>query len=237
MTTISTRPAKGKAKRVRRTAAESAAARTRAATGAPATKPATAKPATTKPATKEPAKPATKTTAKPAAKTAPQTTTKPAAKSGAKRASAKEAARPAVARRAAPRAPFVLLIVGLLGGALVSLLLLNTVLAKDAFTLSRLQQSNKQLEQQRQAYEADIARGGSPEGLSNKAKALGMRQPGEMAFFNPDTGRAGGGTIQPVPREAAAAASAAGVVGVPGTVVPGDGVPPSVLAGAGPGAP
>ncbi|TYK47851.1 hypothetical protein [Actinomadura decatromicini] len=229
MTTISTRPAKGKAKRVRRTAAEPAAVRNRAAAGAPTTTPGT----TTKPATTKPAK----TTTKPAAKTGPKTTTKPATKPAAKRAPATGAARPAAARRAAPRAPFVLLIVGLLGGALVSLLLLNTVLAKDAFTLSRLQQSNKQLEQQRQAYEADIARGGSPEGLSNKAKALGMKQPGGMAFFNPDTGRAGGGTIQPVPREAAAAAGAAGVVGVPGTVVPGDGVPPSVLAGAGTGAP
>ncbi|TYB44658.1 hypothetical protein [Actinomadura chibensis] len=221
MTTMSTRPAKGKAKRARRTAAEPAAVRPRAATGAAATKP------------------ATKPTPKPAAKTATKPATKPVTKAAAKRASAAgtAAARPAAVRRAAPRAPFVLLIVGLLGGALVSLLLLNTVLAKDAFTLSRLQQSNKQLEQQRQAYEADIARGGSPEGLSNKAKALGMKQADDMAFFNPDTGRTGGGTVQPVPREAAAAAGAAGVVGVPGTVVPGDGVPPSVLGGAGTGAP
>ncbi|WP_203596485.1 hypothetical protein, partial [Actinomadura bangladeshensis] len=80
--------------------------------------------------------------------------------------------RPAAAHRAAPRAPFVLLIIGLLGGALVSLLLLNTVLAKDAFTLTRLQQSNKQLQQQRQALEEENAREGSPAGLSRKAKAL-----------------------------------------------------------------
>ncbi|NED58916.1 hypothetical protein G3I24_49545, partial [Micromonospora aurantiaca] len=84
--------------------------------------------------------------------------------------------RPAAAHRAAPRAPFVLLIIGLLGGALVSLLLLNTVLAKDAFTLTRLQQSNKQLQQQRQALEEENAREGSPAGLSRKAKALGMKE-------------------------------------------------------------
>ena len=116
---------------------------------------------------------------------------------------------------------------GLLGGALVSLLLLNTVLAKDAFTLTRLQQSTKQLEQQRQAYEAEIAREGSPEGLSNKAKALGMKEAEGPAFFHAGTGRASDGDIRPVPDADAAAAGAAGVVGVPGTVVPGDGVPPA----------
>ncbi len=132
--------------------------------------------------------------------------------------------RPAAARRAAPRAPFVLLIVGLLGGALVSLLLLNTVLAKDAFTLTRLQQSNKQLEQQRQALEEENAREGSPASLGKKAKALGMKEAEDPAFFYTETGRASGGAIRPVPHAAAASAGAAGVLGVPGTVVPGDGV-------------
>ncbi|WP_396454314.1 hypothetical protein [Actinomadura sp.] len=132
--------------------------------------------------------------------------------------------RPAAARRAAPRAPFVLLIVGLLGGALVSLLLLNTVLAKDAFTLTRLQQSNKQLEQQRQALEEENAREGSPASLGKKAKALGMKEAEDPAFFHTETGRASGGAIRPVPHAAAASAGAAGVLGVPGTVVPGDGV-------------
>jgi hypothetical protein len=126
---------------------------------------------------------------------------------------------------AAPRAPFVLLIVGLLGGALVSLLLLNTVLAKDAFTLTRLQQSNKQLEQQRQAYEEEIAREGSPQQLSNKAEGLGMKQGENPAFFSTEPGGSGG-TIRPVPQAAAASAGAAGVLGVPGTVVPGDGAAP-----------
>ncbi|GAA1843732.1 hypothetical protein GCM10009736_06980 [Actinomadura bangladeshensis] len=140
--------------------------------------------------------------------------------------------RPAAAHRAAPRAPFVLLIIGLLGGALVSLLLLNTVLAKDAFTLTRLQQSNKQLQQQRQALEEENAREGSPAGLSRKAKALGMKEAEDPAFFDTETGRASGGKIRPVPHAAAASAGAAGVVGVPGTVVPGDGVRPAAGAAA-----
>ncbi|WP_024935572.1 hypothetical protein [Actinomadura welshii] len=163
-----------------------------------------------------------------AAKTAKATGT--AAKAAPAKSASAKSAKPAASRRAAqaaPRTPFVLLIVGLLGGALVSLLLLNTVLAKDAFTLTRLQQSNKQLEQQRQAYEEEIAREGSPRQLSNKAEALGMKKGEDPAFFSTDTGRPSGGRIRAVPHAAAASAGAAGVLGVPGTVVPGDGVPPA----------
>ncbi|MEO3823619.1 hypothetical protein [Actinomadura sp. B10D3] len=199
---------------------------------APATKaPATKAPATKAPATKAPVKkaPAKKAPVKDAPARGESTAAKTAKAAPAKSTDAKSS-RPAASRRsaqAAPRTPFVLLIVGLLGGALVSLLLLNTVLAKDAFTLTRLQQSNKQLEQQRQAYEEEIAREGSPQQLSNKAEALGMKKGENPAFFSTDTGRANGGRIRPVPHAAAASAGAAGVLGVPGTVVPGDGVPPA----------
>jgi hypothetical protein len=124
-----------------------------------------------------------------------------------------------------PRAPFVLLVVALLGGALVSLLLLNTVLAEDAFTLTELEQSNKLLTQQRQALQEQIAREESPERLAQKAKALGMVQPVRPAFIDARTGQVVGDTLRPVPHAAAAAAGAAGVVGVPGAVVPGDGIP------------
>jgi hypothetical protein len=126
---------------------------------------------------------------------------------------------------APPRTPFVLLVVALLSGALVSLLLLNTVLAQDAFTLTRLQQSTKQLEQQRQEYAADNAREDSPDNLARKAKALGMVQPTQPAFIDVPSGQVVGRAVRPVPHPAAAAAGAAGVIGVPGAVVPGDGVP------------
>ena len=68
----------------------------------------------------------------------------------------------------------MLLVVGLLGGALVSLLLLNTVLAQDAFTLSELQRSNQQLNERKQALQEDIARESSPAVLHAKARGLGM---------------------------------------------------------------
>ncbi|WP_207936997.1 hypothetical protein [Actinomadura sp. KC216] len=193
---------------------------TRPPAKAPRKPPAQRTPAERTPTGRAPAKPAPAKRAPAAAKTAPKAAPATAATST-------KAAGKRTAAAAPPRAPFVLLIVGLLGGALVSLLLLNTVLAEDAFTLTRLQQSNKQLDQQRQALEEDIARGDSPAQTAKKAESLGMKQPEDMAFIDLETGRASGGTIRPVPPEAAAAAGAAGVIGVPGTVVPGDGVPPA----------
>ncbi|MGW2310311.1 hypothetical protein [Actinomadura luteofluorescens] len=199
--------------------------------GSAAVRPAPAKgrSAGTAPAKPTPVKPAPVKAAPAKAAPAKAEPVKAAPAKAAPAKSTKAAKGATVSRRtgqAAPRAPFVLLIVGLLGGALVSLLLLNTVLAKDAFTLTRLQQSNKQLEQQRQAYEEEIAREGAPQQLSKKAEGLGMKQGKDPAFFSTEPGRPGG-TIRPVPQSAAASAGAAGVLGVPGTVIPGDGVPPA----------
>jgi hypothetical protein len=183
------------------------------------------------PATRANAPAKTGTAKTTAAKTA--TSTKTSTKTGTVRAStAKAAAARSTARRTPPRTPFVLLIIGLLGGALVSLLLLNTVLAKDAFTLTRLQQSNARLDQQQEALKEDIARGDSPEQLAKKAKELGQRPSTGAWYINADTGRGTGGGLRPVPDDAVASAGAAAVIGVPGTVVPGDGVSP---AGAGQG--
>jgi len=124
-----------------------------------------------------------------------------------------------------PRAPFVLLILCLLGGALVSLLVLNTVLARDAYTLSALESSERRLTQQKQTLVEEIAREESPGRLALKARNQGMVQPSELAFVDPGNGRVTGGRKRPVPPVAAAAAAAAGVIGVPGAIVPGDGIP------------
>lgn len=229
MTTTSRRPPT-KAPKKKRTAAPGPAARGATATAPPKAPPKAPAAAAPKTEAKAPAKTAGKAPAKTAA--GKGTAAAPAKAAGGGKAKAAVRARPAAAGRPAPRAPFVLLIVGLLGGALVSLLLLNTVLAKDAFTLTRLQQSNKQLEQQRQAYEEEIAREGSPAGLARKARALGMKEAEDPAFFDTETGRPGAGKIRPVPQAAAASAGAAGVLGVPGTVVPGDGVRPPADTGA-----
>lgn len=130
-----------------------------------------------------------------------------------------------VPRRSAPpraRAPFVLLIVGLLGGALVSLLLLNTVLAQDAFTLSELQRDNRQLAERKQALQADIARESDPQVLHQKARSLGLVDPQGAAFIDARTGRVTevGSRPQGVSDEAVAAAAAGAVTGAPGALVP-----------------
>jgi hypothetical protein len=75
----------------------------------------------------------------------------------------------------APQAPFAVLVVGLLGGALVGLLLLNTALAQQAFERSELQRENQRLDERKQALQQDIAREDTPQVLHAKARRLGMR--------------------------------------------------------------
>ena len=95
------------------------------------------------------------------------------------------ARRPATAGRHAPRAPFALLVVGLLGGALVGLLLLNTTLAQQSFTRSELVRENQRLAEAREALQEDIARESSPQVLHEKARRLGMRDGTEPGFVGP----------------------------------------------------
>lgn len=174
------------------------------------------------PRPKEAAKPAPGT-AKAQPKAEPRPRTRPEAEPAERtRPAARTRPRPSSGR---PRAPFVLLILCLLGGALVSLLLLNTVLARDTYTLSALEGSERQLIQQKQALTEEIAREEAPGRLALKARNQGMVQPTEPAFIDPGNGRVTGGTLRPVPSAAAAAAAAAGVIGVPGAIVPGDGIP------------
>jgi hypothetical protein len=191
-----TKPAERRARR-------SAAKRAKAPATKPAAKPAKPAKRTVKPATGKPATRATRTT----------TTTR----------SGRQVKVTVVRRTAAPpRAPFVLLVVGLLGGALVSLLLLNTVLAQDAFTLSELQRGNQQLSERKQALQEDINRENSPQALHAKAKALGMVDGKRPAFMDARTGQATDGGIRPpgVSDDAMAAAAGAGVAGAPGAIMP-----------------
>jgi hypothetical protein len=81
-------------------------------------------------------------------------------------------------RATAPQGPFAVLVVGLLGGALAGLLLLNTALAQQSFTRSELQRENQRLDERRQGLQEDIAREDGPEVLHAKARRLGMRDAG-----------------------------------------------------------
>lgn len=88
----------------------------------------------------------------------------------------------------APRLPFVLLILSLLGGAFVSMLVLHTILAQDAFVITELQRENRQLSQQEEALAEEVMEAESPEELARRAEELGM-EPGQAPrFLDPETG-------------------------------------------------
>jgi hypothetical protein len=100
-------------------------------------------------------------------------------------------ARPLPGQRTAPesRTRFVFLIVGLLGGGLLSLLMINTVLAAGAFKITTLQQGNVPLAQRVQALHAQVAAEESPNSLARRAAALGMVVQPRLHFLNLTTGR------------------------------------------------
>jgi len=98
-----------------------------------------------------------------------------------------EAARPAVA--GSHRMPFVVLLCGLLGGALVSALVISTTLAEGSFQINKLQDSTSAVARQRQTLEEQVAQAQSAQVIEQRASKLGMRRPGELQFVNLKTGK------------------------------------------------
>jgi len=96
----------------------------------------------------------------------------------------------------APRMPFVLLVLGLLAGALISLLALRTVLVADSFTISELQQSNEKLAHEEEGLREDVVRLEASERIADEAEEMGMQQGEAPLFLNLDergvTGDEGG---------------------------------------------
>jgi hypothetical protein len=98
------------------------------------------------------------------------------------------AAEPA-APQTAHRMPFFLLLCGLLGGALVSTLVISTTLAAGSFEITKLQQSNDALARQRQQLEEQVAAAQSAQVIEQRAYQLGMRPVGVLRFINLKTGK------------------------------------------------
>jgi hypothetical protein len=103
----------------------------------------------------------------------------------------KPAARPAAARTRPrhPRAPFILLLVGLLGGALVSLLVISTTLAEGSYRITSLQQQNANLAKQEQLLTQQVAQASSPAQIAQEAEQFGMRPNPALQFINLKTGK------------------------------------------------
>src|SRR5512142_2769987 len=99
--------------------------------------------------------------------------------------------RPAGSRQRArsPRAPFILLLVGLLGGALVSLLVISTTLAQGAFRITHLQEQNANLAREQQTLTNEVAQAGNPAVIARKARQLGMRPNPHLGFIDQKTGK------------------------------------------------
>ncbi len=81
------------------------------------------------------------------------------------------------------RAPFIVLVVLVLAGALLGLLALNTLAAQDAFRLHDLQQRSAHLADEEQALRLDLAHRNSPEELARRAQQLGMVPSDSPAFL------------------------------------------------------
>jgi hypothetical protein len=90
---------------------------------------------------------------------------------------------------ALPRMPFVLLVLGLLGGGLVCLLVVNTTLGATSFQLSQLQHANAKLSLQEQTLEGKIQNEQAPGEIAQRAYQLGMRAETNATILDLRSGR------------------------------------------------
>jgi hypothetical protein len=94
----------------------------------------------------------------------------------------------------------VLLVVGLMCGGLVTLLLLNTVLAQDSFKLSDLRSSTDQLHEQAASLEGELRVWDQPGAIEEAAKPLGVEKDTSAPRFV-RTGPSVGAADAATPRE------------------------------------
>lgn len=112
----------------------------------------------------------------------------------------------------AGRASFVFLVLVVLSLGLVVLLVVNTALARNSFTVSELQRTNVELAERTQALQEELARASSPAVLAKSARRLGMMPAGSVAYIRLADGSisgrattARGGSIPLTPEQRAAA--------------------------------
>lgn len=96
-----------------------------------------------------------------------------------------------------PRTPFVLLVAGLLCGGLVSLLLLNAVLARDSFTAAELREQNKEISLRKEQALLENAKREGPAEVAQRAEDQGMRPDWDSIDpITPDEGAQIGAAVQ-----------------------------------------
>jgi hypothetical protein len=80
-------------------------------------------------------------------------------------------------------------VVGLLGGGLLSLLFINTILAAGSYQISDLQKSNAAQIEQVATLRQQVAADRSDAVIKQRALRLGMVQPALVKFLDLNTGR------------------------------------------------
>ena len=91
--------------------------------------------------------------------------------------------------RTSSRTSFIFLVVGLLGGGLLSLLFINTILATGSYQISDLQKSNAAQIEQIATLRQQVAADRSDAVIKQRALQLGMVQPPLVKFLDLNTGR------------------------------------------------
>jgi cell division protein FtsB len=114
----------------------------------------------------------------------------------------------------AARTPFVILVVTLLAGGLISLLLLNAAVNQDSFQLNKLEKETTGYTDEQQQLQQEVDQYGAPGTLERRARELGMVPGGNPAFLDPD------GSVRGTP-ERATAPPAAPPVSAPASTAPG----------------
>ena len=85
--------------------------------------------------------------------------------------------------------PFVLLVLGLLGGGMVCLLVVNTTLGATSFRLSQLQSENEKLALQERTLQGRIQNEQAPDEIAKRAYQLGLRPEANATILDLRTGR------------------------------------------------
>jgi hypothetical protein len=140
----------------------------------------------------------------PAPATGPGAGSRPAARPDLWLVSDRTSGRPRAAGRRTRRAPFVLLLVGMLVGTTLGLLFLNTAIAVDSLKATSLRTENAQREQDVQRLERQVVDGGTAAGLAAAATSAGMVPAAPPGYLVLEDG--GASTVRGTPRPATTSA-------------------------------
>ncbi len=102
----------------------------------------------------------------------------------------------------APRAPFAVLVLAILGAGVVGLLVFNTQMQQASFYATDLQKQADDLASRSQSLDMELDRLRDPQRLAQAGKELGMVAPSVPAFVNLSDGRVVGTPTAAVPEDA-----------------------------------